>query len=383
MKLGIKDSKKNLVLKYLGYLHKYFKDEMEFWTSPRSAWHTDMRSRSRKFLEEARLWICESEARERCPQTVKQMKNQGESSTHNTSECRAKESLVAKLKASESDACYDSESEPDKGNDKGKQIIDANPNAIITTTKIQKEEPKHPEEEEHLFHSHRWVNGSPLQFIVDSGSQKNIISTEVMKHLGLLTIAHPQPYTIGWLHQGQDLCVSQQWCLPYNIKPFTDEILCDIAPLHVCDVLLGQPYLWKQHVVYEARPRVVIINFGNKLYRIPELSPPTAISLLTTKQCSRLISKNRKFVFLMICPQGKKKIVVTTSIQGPSSRQQHMDKVVEEYEDIFTFPTGVPLHCQVKHSIDLIPGVPLPNRPIYPCSILDNDEIKRQNQELL
>ena len=60
-----------------------------------------------------------------------------------------------------------------------------------------------------------------------------------------------------------------------------------------------------------------------------------------------------------------------------------MDKVVEEYEDIFTSPIGVPLHCQVKHSIDLTPGAPLPNGPIYRRSVLENDEIKRQIQELL
>ena len=60
-----------------------------------------------------------------------------------------------------------------------------------------------------------------------------------------------------------------------------------------------------------------------------------------------------------------------------------MDKVVEEYGDIFTSPTGVPLHCQVKNPIDLTPGVPLPNGPIYQRSILENDEIKRQIQELL
>jgi hypothetical protein len=97
------------------------------------------------------------------------------SSTHNTSECRAKQSLVAELKAFESDACSDSESEPDKGNDRGKQIIDAEPNAIVSTTKIQKEEPEDPEEAERLFHSKMWVKGSPFQFIVDSGSQKNLI----------------------------------------------------------------------------------------------------------------------------------------------------------------------------------------------------------------
>eukprot|EP00253_Pinus_taeda_P022441 PITA_22441 len=180
-----------------------------------------------------------------------------------------------------------------------------------------------------------WVKGSLLQFIVDSGSQKNLISAEVVKRLGLPTTAHPQPYTIVWLHQGRDLRVSQQCRLPYNIKPFTDEVL------------------------------------------IPEVAPPTAISLVTTKQCSKLISKTGKFVFLMIHPQGKKKTMATTSKQGPSARQLQMEKVVEEYKDIFTSPTGVPLHRQFKHSIDLNPGAPLPNGPIYWRSFLENNEIKR------
>eukprot|EP00253_Pinus_taeda_P015030 PITA_15030 len=68
-----------------------------------------------------------------------------------------------------------------------------------------------------------WVKGSQLQFIVDSGSQKNFISVEAVKRLGLPTTTHPQPYTIRWLHQGWDHRVSQQCRLPYNIKPFTNE----------------------------------------------------------------------------------------------------------------------------------------------------------------
>jgi len=99
-----------------------------------------------------------------------------------------------------------------------------------------------------------------------------------------------------------------------------DEVLCDVAPLDVCDVLLGQPYLWKRHAMYELRPRTIIFTLGNKLYKILEVAPPTTISLVTAKQCSKLISKTGKFVFFMICPQGKKKMVATTSRQGPSTR---------------------------------------------------------------
>jgi hypothetical protein len=111
-----------------------------------------------------------------------------------------------------------------------------------------------------------WVKGTPFHFIVDSGSQKNLILAEVVKRLALSKTPHPQPYTIEWLRQGSDIYVSQQYRLSYGIKPFKDEVLCDVAPLEVCNVLLGQPYLWKHHVVYESRPRSVIITLNKKLY---------------------------------------------------------------------------------------------------------------------
>ena len=75
------------------------------------------------------------------------------------------------------------------------------------------------------------------------------------------------------------------------MKPFIDEILCDVSPLEVYDVLLGKPYFWKWHVVYESKTCYVIITLVNKLYKIPKVAPPTAISLITAKQCSKIISQ--------------------------------------------------------------------------------------------
>jgi hypothetical protein len=158
---------------------------------------------------------------------------------HNTADCRSKQSMVAEVKAFESDADYDSELEPERGI----WIIDAKPSATIATTKLQPVEPDEPEEGECLFHSQMWVKGTPLHFIVDSGSQKNLILVEVIKQLALPTMSHPQSYTIVWLRQGSDLRVSQHFRLSYDIKPFKYEVLCDVAPLEVCDVLLGKPYL--------------------------------------------------------------------------------------------------------------------------------------------
>jgi hypothetical protein len=77
------------------------------------------------------------------------------------------------------------------------------------TATIQSEEPTNHEAGEHLFHSQMWVKGTPLHFIVDIKIHKNLFLSEVIKQFGLSTTPQPQPYNIGWLHQGRDLRVSQ------------------------------------------------------------------------------------------------------------------------------------------------------------------------------
>jgi hypothetical protein len=237
-------------------------------------------------------------------------------------ECRSKQSLVAEIKDKEPNP----DSESDYENTGKGQIIDADPTAIVVTATIQPEEPTDPEEGEHLFHSQMWVKGTPLHFIVDSGSQKNLISAEVVKQLGLLTTPHPQPYNIGWLLQGRDLRVSQQCRLSYDIQPFKDEVLCDVSPLDVCDVLLGQPYMWKHHVVYESRPRSVIVSLGGHLYRIPEV----VLTTVPPKKCHKVVSHTTKFSFFTICSKGEQKdtATTTTSTQAPSIQQKQVDKIV-------------------------------------------------------
>jgi hypothetical protein len=127
-------------------------------------------------------------------------------------------------------------------------------------------------------------------------------------------MTHLQPYTIIWLRQGSDIRINQQCHLSYDINPFKDEVLCDFSPLEVFNVLLGQPYLWKHHVVYESRYCSVIITLNKKLYRILEAVPPSAISLISSKQCKKVISQMGMFVFFVIHSHNEINIVATSRV---------------------------------------------------------------------
>jgi hypothetical protein len=140
----------------------------------------------------------------------------------------------------------------------------------------------------------------------------------------LTTTPHPHPYIIGSLSQGRDIRVSQQCRLHYEIKLFKDKVLCDVSPIEVCDFLLGQPYMWKCHAFYESRPRSVIITLGDQIYKVSEAVPTTMVSLISVKQCRKVVSHIERFFLFMVQSEGERKFIaiVKTFVRGLSAQHQ-------------------------------------------------------------
>jgi hypothetical protein len=97
--------------------------------------------------------------------------------------------------------------------------------------------------------------------------------------------------------------------MSHGINPFKDEIVCDISPLDVCDVVLGQPYMWKRHAIYDSRPCSVIITLGGQIYTIPEAVPTTT----PPKQHCKVISHTAKFILFTVCSKDAQKTTTTTT----------------------------------------------------------------------
>jgi hypothetical protein len=108
-----------------------------------------------------------------------------------------------------------------------------------------------------------------------------------------------------------------------------------------------------------------------------EVASTTATSLISTKQCHKVICRTTKFSLFKILSEGEQKVTVTTtsSTQALSIQQKQVKKIVEENKYIFASPTGVSQHYRVQQSNELVPDAPLPNGPIYRRSLPENENL--------
>jgi hypothetical protein len=261
------------------------------------------------------------------------------------------------------------------------------PIATIATTKLHPGEQDKPEEGDSLYHSHlckrhlatpRYTSSLIVVSRRTSSQQRTSSSWPCQQRH-----AHKPMPLDGSTKEAISTSINNAECRMKSIPSKTR--YCVMFLLSNFVILLVQPYLWKSYILYESRHRSVIITLNRKLYRIPEEVPPSVISLISVKKCRKVISQITKFFFFIIPSHSERKITTTyrASTVDLSTQHKQVDKVMQEYSLILSSPTGVPLHFQVKHLIDLNLGSLLPNGPFYQCSLLENEEIKRKIQELL
>jgi hypothetical protein len=70
---------------------------------------------------------------------------------------------------------------------------------------------------------------------------------------------------------------------------------------------------------------------------------------------------------------------------SPSTLPSVVFDLLQEYEDVFPeeIPPGLPPKRAIEHQIDLVLGVPLPNRPPYRTNPEETKEIQMQVEDLL
>jgi hypothetical protein len=102
-----------------------------------------------------------------------------------------------------------------------------------------------------LFHLRVIMRHTKVDTLIDSGSQSNLISEELVKKLGLKTQMHHRPYTLKWMSNNHQMHITKQCTIKFAISSkYVDEVTCDVVSLKECGMILGSPYLFDRKAVF-------------------------------------------------------------------------------------------------------------------------------------
>ena len=236
-----------------------------------------------------------------------------------------------------------------------------------------------------LFHTRCKIGEKTCNVIVDSGAQTDVISSEAVNKLKLITRDHEEPYKLNWLNDSTGIKVKKQALVSYSIGGFEDERWCDVLPMDACHLLLGRPWQFDHNSEHKGKSNEYLVTTrdGRKVKLIP-LPPKVAKKekkksnyLVTCNEFEKIVEEHGGGYALVVRAKDTK----STSCDNSSS----LKELLEEYKDVFPddLPKGLPPIRGIEHAIDLIPGAPLPNKAAYRCNPEESKELERQVNELI
>eukprot|EP00253_Pinus_taeda_P006315 PITA_06315 len=194
-----------------------------------------------------------------------------------------------------------------------------------------------PTQRKALFRTVCKSHGKCCKVIIDSGSTDNLVATEMVEKLGLKRLKHPTPYKVSWLQKGHQLLVDEQ-CedgVKHTLVPIKEEETAETSGTKA--LLIGGKQFVKQVEENEA-------NFA--------------------------VVRRMKPVLLNL---------------EKSELPKEIQELLEEFQEIAAdeLPDKLPHKRSISHHIDFIPGSSLLNKAAYRMSPKDNEEVRKQLQELL
>jgi hypothetical protein len=223
--------------------------------------------------------------------------------------------------------------------------------------------------------------------IVDSGSTYTLVSTEMVEKMELETTDHPSPYKVLWLQKGHQVTVTKQCLVEFKIGRYNDKILCDVNPMDVCHLLLGRPWKYDRNVIHDGRMNTYTLEKNGRTHMLlpikdKEVKPKVRniVLLMSGKELLTEVKKKEDPQFIVV---RKPRIVLTST--RVDDLPEEVQELLEEFVGIVVdeLPRSLPPIRSVSHHIDLIPGAIFPNKSMYRLTTQENEEVKRQVQELL
>src|SRR5438128_25261 len=124
-----------------------------------------------------------------------------------------------------------------------------------------------------LFQMFLIIKDAHVRVIIDGGSCNNLVSTDLVKNLGLTSQAHSHPYYIQWFNNIGNVKVTQSTRVHFSIGSYHDYADFDVVPMQACSLLLGRPWEFDTDALHHGRTnQYTLMHKGKKIVLLP-MSP--------------------------------------------------------------------------------------------------------------
>jgi hypothetical protein len=93
--------------------------------------------------------------------------------------------------------------------------------------------------------------------IIDGGSCNILVSSDLVKKLGLTTHPRPHPYHIQWINDSGKVKVTHMVRVHFSIGMYSDYADCDVVPMEACSLLLGRPWEYDTDARHHGRSNLI------------------------------------------------------------------------------------------------------------------------------
>lgn len=178
------------------------------------------------------------------------------------------------------------------------------------------------------------------------------------------------------------LQVTRKCKLKFSITAkFIYELELDVVPLDIRGIVLGSPYLYDRKDIFHRHEKKYHLFKNGVEYIVRAHSKKTNLSLINAGQMKRLVNSSKNCVLLMIKPKND---VDNEAFKGcDSNLKSKLVDIVNQYDEMFQEPKGLPPKRGIQHKIQLQQDCPLPNIGMYTMSMMESAKINMQIQDLL
>lgn len=240
------------------------------------------------------------------------------------------------------------------------------------------------------------IGGYEGQAMLDSGASTTFISTQFVKRHGITAIPRvsTDDPSVVILADGTESVSPSIVIAELQMSGYKEELKFNCMDLPV-DMILGLDWLHRINPVVDWKIGNIRFKFKGRDITVVSISNPSVNDstdraadqplLLNYTQFKRLARKESSqcyAVYVRTCDKEEKK----ENIVADEIKSEKLNKLLKEYEDVFSeLPSELPpvRNPNIEHKIDIISDAKIPSGRIYKMNPEENDELKKQIEELL